>query len=556
MLGISPAAREQSLFSYAIHLEQRIPAGHFLRQVDAALDLDFVIPLVREFYGKSGHVSLDPRVIMRMMLLLTLYNIPSERELMEQIPMRLDFLWFLGFDLETTVPDHSVLSKARARWGEKVFERLFSGTVQQCVEAGLVDGQLLHIDSTIVKANASKSSVVKTSPELAQALRQAYQQQADKLQVLAGASPAAQALSLPGAAGEPELGLVSEDQRLQVVAAAGQEPTASTASAEPPGAAPAKAFAPEVLPAPPPASPPLQVPQTIKRPVNADHLSLSDPEAQLARNKSGVTELNYKDHRLVDDRHGVITAVAATGSTVADGTQLVPLLEQHAQTTQLGRGPVAVAGDHHYGTADNYIHCMEQGIRPHLGEASAHVEQRGQLPLEQFHYEADQDRLKCPGGHYLLLHQNRPGDQAKVYRIEDPAHCAQCPLRGQCTEAKQGRSIQRHVQAELVEAARAEAASAAGRASRRRRQHVMEGSFADAANNHGSKRARWRGLGRQRVQSWLIAAVQNLRILVKRVGGKHPAAAAAAQATQAKGQIRTLFALLELWRRIFQPTAL
>ena len=127
-----------------------------------------------------------------------------------------------------------------------------------------------------------------------------------------------------------------------------------------------------------------------------------------------------------------------------------------------------------------------------------------------------------------MRHQDRPEEQLKVYLIEDPATCAQCALRQQCTQSKRGRSIRRHVQAPLVAAARREANSPAARYSRKRRQHVMEGSFADAVNNHGAKKARWRGMGRQQIQSWLIAAVQNLRILLHhRVSGPVRAAAAA-----------------------------
>jgi len=96
-----------------------------------------------------------------------------------------------------------------------------------------------------------------------------------------------------------------------------------------------------------------------KLPVNSTHISTTDPEAELARNKSGVTELNYKEHRLVDDAHGVITAVAATSSNVADGSQLPGLYEQHVATTGLRQGQVSVAGDHHYGTATNYIYCSQ-----------------------------------------------------------------------------------------------------------------------------------------------------------------------------------------------------
>src|SRR5215472_18834515 len=114
MMGIEPSARQSALFSYAVDLEARVSPDHLLRQVAAVLDLSFVLPAVRPCYGRCGHVSLDPRVVMKMMLLLFLYDIASERELMEQIGVRLDFLWFLGFDLDTSIPDHSVLSKARA----------------------------------------------------------------------------------------------------------------------------------------------------------------------------------------------------------------------------------------------------------------------------------------------------------------------------------------------------------------------------------------------------------------------------------------------------------
>ena len=155
-----------------------------MRQLKAALDLSFVIPAVRHLYGRSGHVSLDPRVILKMMLLLFYYDIPSKRALMAQIGERLDFLWFLDFDLETPIPDHSVVSRARARWDPGVFEQLFARTVRQCVQAGLVDGRLLHVDSTIVKTNASKNSVLETSLEMVAALRQAYQVQVSKLEVL------------------------------------------------------------------------------------------------------------------------------------------------------------------------------------------------------------------------------------------------------------------------------------------------------------------------------------------------------------------------------------
>ena len=156
-------------------------------------------------------------------------------------------------------------------------------------------------------------------------------------------------------------------------------------------------------------------------PTNCTRVSTTDPEAELARSKNGLIDLNYKDHRLVDDAYGVITAVVQTTANVADGTQLPALYEQHCGTTGLQRAQVTLAGDHHYGTANNYIFCAQEGVRAHLGQASANLEERGKLPLSQFVYEPELDRLRCPTGHYLVCHQHRPEEQLKVYLMADPA---------------------------------------------------------------------------------------------------------------------------------------
>jgi hypothetical protein len=81
---------------------------------------------------------------------------------MATLPERLDWLWFLGLDLDSEIPDHSVLSKARKRWGVELFQSFFERIVGQCVEAGLVDGSKLFCDSSLVQANASCHSVVDT----------------------------------------------------------------------------------------------------------------------------------------------------------------------------------------------------------------------------------------------------------------------------------------------------------------------------------------------------------------------------------------------------------
>jgi transposase len=110
---------QKQLWSYQVNLDKRVRSDHPLRRVNQALDLDFVRPEVAKFYGAKGNVSEDPVVIVKMMLLLFLDDVRSERELMRIISERLDYMWFLGYGLDDTIPDHSVLSKARKRWGPR-----------------------------------------------------------------------------------------------------------------------------------------------------------------------------------------------------------------------------------------------------------------------------------------------------------------------------------------------------------------------------------------------------------------------------------------------------
>jgi transposase len=109
-----------------------------------------------------------------MMLLLTFYSVRSERELIATIPERLDWLWFLDYDLDDDIPNHSVLSKARTRWGVEAFKTFFERIVWQCAQAGLIDGSKLFMDSSMVQADASNNSVV-NKQSLKRYLNKSYQ---------------------------------------------------------------------------------------------------------------------------------------------------------------------------------------------------------------------------------------------------------------------------------------------------------------------------------------------------------------------------------------------
>lgn len=161
MMGIQEQP-QSNLFHFGVNLDKRIRINHPLRKIDELIDFHFVYEEVKSFYGHNGNESVPPPVILKLMLLLVFYNVRSERELMETLPERMDWLWFLGYDLDATIPNHSVLSKARKKWGVAVFQSFFERIVLQCAQAGLVDGSKIFVDSSLIDANASNNSVIDT----------------------------------------------------------------------------------------------------------------------------------------------------------------------------------------------------------------------------------------------------------------------------------------------------------------------------------------------------------------------------------------------------------
>jgi transposase len=442
--------KQTELWVEPVNLARRIPEDHFLRKLNKTLDLAFVRDEVSRCYGRNGNVSVDPVIIMKMMLLLFLDNVKSERELVRTIPLRIDYLWYLGYGLEDEVPNHSVLSKARRRWGVDIFERLFKLTVEKCVSAGLVEGGKLHVDSSLVRANASKNSIVETACK----------------EVLAR--------------------LDSEE--------APQKEEGSKRKAP--------------------------------KSVNRTKSSTTDPDCTLVRHGNGKSEPSYKHHRVLDDKAGVITAIKTTTGSVNEAHELVELTEEHQSNT--GSRPEVVVADCKYGITENFVALGEKSIATHMGDLRSRLKNHrleGIFDSSEFKYNDESDAYSCPAGQSLHLRHFAHHRGYAEYTTRRGV-CTQCSLRTQCTRSRNGRTINRYPQQAILDRARQQSASQSGIEDRKRRQHFQERNFADAANHHGFKRSRWRGLWRQSLQDNLIAAIQNLRLLIRRclgsLGGHQP----------------------------------
>ena len=150
-------ARSESLF-YNFRLEDQVPDNHLLRLIDKHIDFGYIHGQLEDSYSDTGRPSIDPELLLRILLIGYLYGISSERKLVEELRMHLAWRWFTGLGFDEEIPHHSTFSKNRhGRFQEsKLFEQLFERIVTQCLQVGLVRGDKLSVDGTFVEANASK----------------------------------------------------------------------------------------------------------------------------------------------------------------------------------------------------------------------------------------------------------------------------------------------------------------------------------------------------------------------------------------------------------------
>ncbi|MBZ5615056.1 MAG: transposase [Acidobacteriia bacterium] len=151
--------RSEALFYY-FRLEDQVPETHLLRLIEKHISFAFVREKLKASYSDTGRPSIDPELLLRILLIGYLYGITSERRLVEELRMHLAWRWFTGLGFDQEIPHHSTFSKNRhGRFQEsKLFEELFEQIVLQCVEVGLVQGKHLSVDGSFVEANAAKES--------------------------------------------------------------------------------------------------------------------------------------------------------------------------------------------------------------------------------------------------------------------------------------------------------------------------------------------------------------------------------------------------------------
>ena len=415
----------------AVSLEELVPQDHFYRHLQRVLDLSFVHDLVRERYAAVGRPSIDPVVFFKLQLVMFFEDLRSERLLMRQVADRLSVRWYLGYDLDELLPDHSSLSKIRLRYGLGVFQRFFEAIVEQCQQAKLVWGKELYFDSTQVNANADLDSL---TPRFAVEAREAIQ---EHLSGLFAPEPAKPENTEENSTNAPLPEYPSEDTPAPLPAvlseALHEELAADNGARHDWVAAGGR--------------PQRDVHGLYRR--TADfRVSTTDPDATPMRLKGGGIHLGYHVHYVVDGgKRRIILAVPVVPGEVMDNQPMLDLL-WHIFFRWRVR-PKQVTGDTTYGTIENITVIEDAYMRAYVPLPDWEHMTPFYGP-SKFSYDAEHDRYLCPQGQPLLPSRIEYKAQ-KVEYSADAATCNACPCKAQCTSSDRGRQVHRSFYADYLE---------------------------------------------------------------------------------------------------------
>src|SRR5438874_1273674 len=517
-----------------VSLEDLVPQDHFYRHLDRTLDLAFVREFVQESYAQGGRPSIDPVVFFKLQLVMFFEGIRSERLLMRQVADRLSVRWYLGSDLGEALPDHSSLTRIRARYGVEVFRRFFETVVDQCQQAGLIWGKELYADATKVQANAAVSSLkprfaVEAHLENLFASERTTEQRGD----LDALQPEGSLL---------DIAPLTSPERTSTAEASPREGQGAPVEQE-------EAAVPRQL------HPSLEVAlQEELTKVNSERhdwierrgepnreirrgnyqrmadfqVSTTDPEASLMQVKGGGSHLGYHTHYIVDGgKARIILAALVTPSEVMENQPVLDLLWRTRFRWKLH--PRQFTGDTTYGTAENIVALEEQHIRAYvpLPDFDQRTEFFGQ---RDFRYDAEHDVYICPNGAQLHHSPSGSTESYKLYWAKAKT-CNTCLLKAQCTTSSRGRRLSRHMDEAYFERVRAYHLTEPYKKAMRKRSVWVEPLFAEGKDWHGMRRFRLRGLWRVNCEALMRAAGQNLKRLLKKRGwGRRPWPTGAANA--------------------------
>lgn len=460
-------------------LSAHVPEGNLYRRLKDRLDLSFLYELTRPYYGRCGQQSIDPVVFFRLCLVGYLENIVSDRKLIGHCSLRLDLLYFLGYQLDEPLPWHSTVSRTRQLLPPGLFEQVFTRVLSLCAGAGLVAGHTQAVDSALLKANASMDSLELKVPQEtldAHLARVRAISRGDRKAKLDRASLRQQTIT------------ASSDELKEIQA---RNRKWSLEQDLRPGAHN----------------------KGSKYTSNKTHYSPVDPDARIAVKPGKARRLCYLVQVAVDASRHTITHVQADLADKKDNQCLPTLLGGLTRRLQgLGLNCGTVLADAGYSSGENYALLEKRGITAFI---PPHGTYKG--GPEGFTYHKQEDCWVCPRGRKATFRKVKvepKGNIKKKVYFTTRRDCKGCPLREGCIGKSHEKKVEITYYREEYERTIARIKSRYGRKMKGLRQATVEPVLGTLINFLGLRKVNTRGLELAHKGMLLAAAAYNLKKLL------------------------------------------
>ena len=511
---------QEKLFAH-FQLSERIPKNNFYRRLKGVLDLRFLYPLTKGYYGGSGQKSIDPVVFFKLCLVGYLENLISDRKLIDHCSMRLDILYFIGYDIDEELPWHSTISRTRQLFPEAIFEEVFAKVLGLCVEKGMVSGHTQAIDSAPVKANASMDTLELKVPEneLGEHLR--------KVRAISSMDKEVPHRKSKGDRSDKGQRSVTADKK-ELDAIKGRNKKWARDQDQRPGAGN----------------------KGSKYTSNKTHYSPTDPDARISVKPGKARKLNYLSQLSVDTAHHVITDIRAYHADGKDNQQLADIVKRlQGRLWKEGLLWENCLADTGYSSGENYAFLEERGLKSFI---PPHGTYKG--GPDGFIYNEAEDHYLCPQGKVIPFRKvfldSRTRTKKKSYRASSKV-CKGCPLRSTCLGKVNEKQFSVTYYRAEYERNIERVESREGRYMKGKRQSTVEPVFGTLTQFMGLRKINTIGLGQANKVMHLSAIAYNLKKYLKFDRKRSKSGAGAlALAASAESVLQDLFGAFATQRKM------
>lgn len=474
--------RDQGKLFYEFNLDEMVPRNHLLRRINVLVTavLADLHDEMQPYYADDGRPSVDPELMIRMLIVGYCYGLRHERKLCQEVALHLAYRWFCKMDIEDKVPHHSTFSVNRlGRFRDSdILRHIFERVVMTCMAAGLVRGEGFAVDASVIEANASRYHGVPPNEINWTNEQKQKRAVAEYLAAVDAEARAAQAETGVQASTED---VTANDNRDD--GGDGDEP-------ETPRRRRGQRKPPKVV-------------------------SPSDPFSAWTAKANKRVLFGYGLNYLIDVEHAVIVDVEATPARTFDEVAATKVMVDRTEQT-FDLKPKRLIADTAYGTG-SFLGWLvkEKAITPHIPVWDKSERHDGIFSRTAFKFDKRRDAYICPAGK-KLTGSGRPGTDNAVRYFASMTDCRRCPLKMQCCPREPSRRIVRDINEDARDVARRKMKTKAFLKSRDLRKRV-EMRFAHLKTHHRFERMRLRGLTGARDEFHLAAIVQNLKTMALRV---------------------------------------